>query len=307
MAKARRLKEYESWSRHLPGPEIPASISYGKVLAGPVGTANAPVLDGTPSFRSIFPEDLPASTVYSNSLTQTEFSTLVVGTFGDDQVKISTDPSGSPSVVATGQHPELVIAAETIRMVGATTFESTVSAVAFNTLDGRLTPQIQVICPAAAFTLLNSTAVQPVFAPAHDTIAIAAETAYMFDGQYLLTTGTTTHTKTISFVLGGGASVDSCMWSSTAGLQSYINTGVSSAFTAIFNSVAGGLVGNSSGVANALICFRGIVRVGSGGTMVPSIKFDTAPGATNSTLIGSFLNIYPLGVGNIENVGDLVS
>jgi len=169
-----------------------------------------------------------------------------------------------------------------------------------------VTPTIQVICPSAAFTLTNGTATQAVFNTPIDTITLQASTTYMFEGQYLITTGTATHTTTMSFVLTT-ATMTNCTWATVSGAPAALNAGTSGAFTSIFNSVAGGIVATSSAIANKVITFKGIMRVNVGGTMVPSIAFSAAPGVTCSTLVGSYIKFYPIGANTIDSVGTAIS
>ena len=168
-----------------------------------------------------------------------------------------------------------------------------------------VTPTIQIICPSAAFTLQNQTATQAVFPIPQDTITLQASTTYMFDGQYLLTTGTTTHITSMSFVLTN-ATMTNCSWSSTTGMPTALNAATSGAFQAIFNSVAGGAVNTTSTSANTMIVFRGIMRVNAAGTLVPNISFSAAPGVTCSTLVGSYIKFYPIGANTIDSVGTAI-
>lgn len=168
-----------------------------------------------------------------------------------------------------------------------------------------VTPTIQIICPSAAFTLLNQTATQPIFNTPQDTITLQASTTYMFDGQYLLTNGTTSHTTLLSFVLTT-ATITNCTWTTQNANSSAANTVVSGMSTAMFNSVAGGAINGGSGGANTIIRFQGIMRVNAGGTMVPNIAFGTAPGGTNSCLVGSYIKFYPIGSNTIDKVGTAI-
>lgn len=168
-----------------------------------------------------------------------------------------------------------------------------------------VTPTIQIICPSADFTLLNQTATQPVFNTAQDTITLQASTTYMFEGQYLLTTGTTSHTTLMSFVLTT-ATMTNCTWTTFATSPSALNTVVSGMSSAIFNSVTGGAVNGGSSNANTMIKFQGIMRVNAGGTLVPNIAFGTAPSGTNTALVGSYLKFYPIGSNTINSVGTAI-
>ena len=196
---------------------------------------------------------------------------------------------GAPLVISAA---DLAITVDTVAMY------STVSSVL------GVVPSLQVILPAAAFTLVNSTATQAVFAVPNDTITLAAATSYIFEGQYLLTTGATSHIKSISFVLTT-ATMTACNWSAVTGNLTNLNTGISGAFTAIFNSATGGNVTPSSPAVNSVITFRGIMRVNVGGTMVPNIKFSAAPGSA-SVLLGSYFKIYPVGSNTISSVGSQI-
>lgn len=170
-----------------------------------------------------------------------------------------------------------------------------------------VTPTIQIICPSAAFTLQNQIATQAVFNTPIDQISVQAATTYMFEGQYLITTGTTnTHITSMSFVLTT-ATMTHCSWSTVSGSPAALNAGTTGAFTAIFNSVAGGAINTTSAAANKMIRFQGIMRVNVGGTVVPNIQFSAAPGATCSTLVGSYIRFYPIGANTIDSVGTAIS
>ena len=168
-----------------------------------------------------------------------------------------------------------------------------------------VTPTVQVICPSSAYTLTNGTGQQKVFDLPQDTITLQAATTYMFDGQYLITTGTTTHITSMSFVLTT-ATMTNCSWNSTTGMPTALNAATSGSFHAIFNSVAGGNVNTTSGAANKVITFRGIMRVNAAGTLVPNIGFSAAPGVTCSTLVGSYIRFYPIGANTISSVGTAI-
>lgn len=64
MAKAKRLKEYEAWSRSLQGQEIPNLVAGAKFLGGPVGNLDLPIADDKPTFRYLTSIDLPSSVFY---------------------------------------------------------------------------------------------------------------------------------------------------------------------------------------------------------------------------------------------------
>ena len=168
-----------------------------------------------------------------------------------------------------------------------------------------VTPTIQVICPSSEYLLTNQIATQKVFNLPQDTITLQAATTYMFEGHYLLTTGTTSHTTSMSFVLTT-ATITNCTWTTFTTMPSALNTTTSGNATAIFNSVTGGVVNGASVNPNTMITFKGIMRVNAGGTMVPNIAFSAQPGGTNNVLIGSYLKFYPIGSNTIDFVGTAI-
>ena len=168
-----------------------------------------------------------------------------------------------------------------------------------------VTPTVQVICPSAAYTLTNGTATQKVFDLPQDTITLQASTTYMFEGQYLLTTGITTHTTSMSFVLTT-ATMTNCTWTVLTTMPSALNTATAGNSTAIFNSVTGGVLNATSVSPNTMIIFKGIMRVNNAGTLVPNIAFSAAPGVTCSTLVGSYIKFYPIGANTIDKVGTAI-
>ena len=87
MAKAKRLKEYEAWSRSLQGQEIPNLVSGAKFLGGPVGNLDLPIADDKPTFRYLTSIDLPSSVFYfDNGLVYNKdtaaFEYLKIGSHG---------------------------------------------------------------------------------------------------------------------------------------------------------------------------------------------------------------------------------
>jgi hypothetical protein len=170
-----------------------------------------------------------------------------------------------------------------------------------------VTPTVQIICPSAAFTLTNGTASQSVFDTVQDTVSLQATTTYMVEGQYLLQTGTTSHTTTISFVSSSsGPSAPTFAYTTIASAHSSANAATSTQQTSFFEVIAGGIVANASTLPRTIISFKGILRTTEAGTLVPKLLFSVAPGVTCSTLVGSYLNFYPIGSNTINSVGTAI-
>jgi hypothetical protein len=171
-----------------------------------------------------------------------------------------------------------------------------------------VTPTIQVICPSAAFALQNVATTQAVFNTPVDTISLQAATTYMFEGQYLLQTGTTSHTTTISFVSSVAITAPSIAYTTIASAHSSANAAANTQQTSFFTAIAGGIVANASILPNTIISFKGIIRATDAGNLVPNILFSVAPGAAaNFLLIGSYIRFYPIGSNTIDSVGTAIS
>ncbi len=169
-------------------------------------------------------------------------------------------------------------------------------------------PAVQVICPSAATSLSNVNTVQNVFSPTgYDVISIQPLTTYMFDGQYLIGSGTTSHSTAMSFLLGGGATVNNVTWSTMTTTLTTIGTSSTTQATNLFTSVAGGVLNAANTNATCVVVFQGIMRVNSsGGTITPQLTFSAAPGGTNQMLIGSYLRFYPIGANTVNSVGTAI-
>ena len=234
--------------------------------------------------------------------TQTDSNSVVIG-YQAVGLGANKTVIGTSSTTETKLFGQLTLDATALISSTSATALAIKSAVPAGT---GVTPTIQVICPSAAYTLTNGTATQAVFNTGMRTITLQAATTYMFEGQYLITTGTTTHITSMSFVLTT-ATMTHCSWSTVSGSPTALNAGTSGAFTAIFNSVAGGAINTTSAAANKMIRFQGIMRVNAAGTLVPNIQFSAAPGVTCSTLVGSYIRFYPIGANTIDSVGTAIS
>ena len=168
-----------------------------------------------------------------------------------------------------------------------------------------VTPTIQIICPSSAQSLLSQTATQAVFSAAQDTITLQASTTYMFEGLYLLSTGTVSHTTAMSFVLTT-ATMTNCTYIVYGSYLGFLNTFTNGIGITIFDSVTGGVFNSANTQPYSVVRFQGVMRVNAAGTLVPNIAFGTAPGGTNTTMIGSYLKFYPIGSNTIDFVGSAI-
>ena len=143
---------------------------------------------------------------------------------------------------------------------------------------------------------------QACLTAANDTLTIAAATTYEFEGQYILNTGSTSHTTAMAFSLAGGATVSSfeyttILWNAAA------NTIATTASFTHVSGVASKVLNAASGLVYTMIKFKGVMRTTLGGTITPQIQFGTNPTGTNLMKKGSFIKFTPIGNETVEPIG----
>jgi hypothetical protein len=152
------------------------------------------------------------------------------------------------------------------------------------------------------FTLQASAVAQSVLPAAQDVFTVEANTLYELRGKYIITTGSTTHTTAMGFVLSGA----------TVNFLEYVVDIHSSALNTITTTVGRVRVtGVTSKVLNAtsaaletVIVFEGIISIGTGGTITPQITFSANPTGTNLMKAGSFILFKKIGPSSLVKVGD---
>lgn len=163
--------------------------------------------------------------------------------------------------------------------------------------DGKLDDFARVV---TVRSLTDGTAAQSVFATANDMITLAANKTYFFGGSYNITSGTVTHTTSISFLessLGGGAG-----WNFTA--IAYIGGGVQrSQESSSFISATGGAINLTNTAASWIIWFSGTVATTDTVDVTPQVKFSSAPGGINTVAVGSFIRFTQVGSNTAEFAG----
>ncbi len=155
------------------------------------------------------------------------------------------------------------------------------------------------ISNTADFTLANSGGVaEKCFnGSANGTITLPASMTYYFEWLVALTnTGTTSHTWGLLF--GGGASLTSGMgigqaW--TAAATSNALAAVSSIYSTTLGSVLVLTPASTSATENAIMTYRGVIRINAAGTLIPQIKASAATTGTAKVLANSHFRMYPIG------------
>lgn len=144
---------------------------------------------------------------------------------------------------------------------------------------------------------------QSVFTGAADTISLRANTTYLVKGQYIIQSGTTTHTTAVGFLYGGG--VTAAMTFSTINHPAAVGTVSRAQDTVHFDSISGGIINSTSTSARHTIIIDGMVETdaSTGCTLTPQITFSTAPGGTNLTKFGSYISFTPIGTSTMTSIG----
>jgi len=85
---------------------------------------------------------------------------------------------------------------------------------------------------------------QNVFTSASDTVSLKANTTYIMKGQYIIQSGTNTHTTAVSFLYGGG--VTASMSFSSLNLAAALGTVSRAQDMVHFDSIVGGSINSTS-------------------------------------------------------------
>lgn len=172
------------------------------------------------------------------------------------------------------------------------------------TQNGRgLTPVEHFAVVSSTRTISNVNTDQAVFDSANDTITLAANTTYFFEGFYRVISGTTSHTTNMSFLELSAGAVGTWYWM-TLGHTAAVGTVSRAQDSVVFSSSAGGATNATSGTALVTIWFRGTVETGADAVSVtPNIKFSTQPGGTNQIGAGTFIRFTPVGTDTVQSVG----
>jgi hypothetical protein len=144
------------------------------------------------------------------------------------------------------------------------------------------------------------TTVQSVFPAAYDVWTLAAATTYYMDGQYILNTGTTSHTTAMSFATSGtitNIQYTVLMWTAAA------NTIATAQSTIHISTNASTILNAAANPAYTIITFSGTLRMNAGGTITPQITFGAAPGGTNLAKVGTWIRFTPIGSGTFTSIG----
>jgi hypothetical protein len=151
----------------------------------------------------------------------------------------------------------------------------------------------------------DSSSAQQVFdTPAAGTVTLAANTAYMFDAQYLISrsAGTTSHTLSTLFATTGtllGIAYTAETTSSSGNSLTAVKRIYSNAVTAT-------VVTDASTAADEFVTvtLRGVIRTNTAVTLQPQIQYSATPGGAPTILANSYFRLMPIGNGTVTTVGN---
>ena len=150
----------------------------------------------------------------------------------------------------------------------------------------------QFVCLSSPYTLTSTTAEQNLFnATTAGALTLAAGT-YFFECEFQLT-GMSTASGSASFsVLGAGtAGVSSTAWNAV-GMKTTLTTGAAQGGSFQVASTSSGAI-MTAGTASAMGAqIKGVLRIGTGGTIIPSVGLTTAIAAVVSA--NSWFRIWPV-------------
>jgi hypothetical protein len=149
-------------------------------------------------------------------------------------------------------------------------------------------------------SLSSANTVQNVFATPDDTIALEADSVYLFEGSYVIGSGTTAHTTAIAFTeFGNGI----CHFTAlSSGTTAYGTVNRAQDMTC-FASSAGGPINSSTTSTLVMINFTGRITVVDATNFVPTLTFSAAPTGTCAVKSGSWIRVKKLWTGE-TNLAD---
>ena len=135
---------------------------------------------------------------------------------------------------------------------------------------------------------------QNVFPTTSDTIALDADSVWLFEGSYVIASGAVTHTTAIGFSEFANGS---CHFTTmSAGVGAY-GTVVRTQDTVTFDNAIGGAVNAATTTALLAVTFSGRITVVDATNFSPTVRFSVSPTGTNAVKAGSWIKLTRLWTG----------
>jgi nucleoside phosphorylase len=157
----------------------------------------------------------------------------------------------------------------------------------------------QLIALTAAYSLVSQTGAQKMFnAPAGGALTLGANTTYRFECMFSLT-AMNAASGSFGFALGGTATYTRQKWQAVCA-DAALATASNSQITD--NVAANVALCTASISTTGCAHIKGIIRVGTAGTCIPSVSLTTA--AVAIVGVDSFFEIWPVGLDTVQSVGN---
>lgn len=159
---------------------------------------------------------------------------------------------------------------------------------------------VQLARVDSAKALLGDTSEQPLFATTGDALTVVAGMTYRFRCVAQLTTGT--DSASVAFSLNGDATFTTS-FAVSHGIGGAAGTAAASAMNTSVGLGTAFVVCAASGSANKRFMVEGEFEVNEGGTIIPSVTFSADPNGTETVVVGSFFECWPIGMNPVTFVG----
>jgi len=156
----------------------------------------------------------------------------------------------------------------------------------------------QFISLTGAYTLTSQTAAQKLFnSSTNGALTVSSSKSYYFECVFSLTSLSST-SGSFGFAFGGTATFTSQAWQSIAN-KAALATPTAGLMT--FNTAANVTLATANTTTTGQARITGIVRINTGGTLIPQISLGVASAAIVG--VNSYFRIWPVGSNTVTNVG----
>lgn len=164
---------------------------------------------------------------------------------------------------------------------------------------------------SADYTLTDSNTAQKAFnATTNGQITLPANSGYLLEAEYLITsTGTTSHTWATLFAgtatitaldyLARGRSAGTSALTLGADSSAFQSNGAGSLPTTALVMTAA-----ATAAEFVILSLKGVVRINAAGTLIPQVKLSAATTGTDKMLRGSYIRLTPIGTDAATNLGN---
>jgi len=215
-------------------------------------------------------------------------------------IRPSAGTASQAPIILTGAQPTTILAPAGAVEYDGTVFYGTVSAGARGLL-----PAEQLVVSNANFTGNDSTTAQQVFgSTTNGAVSLVANTAYFFEGLYIIAPAITFNAVSIRTLFALSGSINSIRYiadCSTALSTGTANVRRTQAATVLATTVTDAAPGGAA--TNFVIQIRGVLRTNTAGTLVPQFQFAGTPGSAPIVQANSFFRIVPAGSASVTNLG----